>query len=46
MDYTSMSDEEFFAFIDSKYGEDWTPQQIKNDVELYDEYNKRISTGV
>ena len=45
MGYQNMTDEEFFAMLDKNYGEDWTPEQLKTDPELYEEYNRRISTG-
>ena len=41
-----MTNEEFFTMLDEKFGEDWTPSQIESTPELYDEYNKRIATGI
>jgi hypothetical protein len=47
MDYSSVSDDEFFAEIERIYGEEWTPKDIEeNNPELYSEYLKRVSTGV
>lgn len=46
MDYSKMTDEEFFTMIEKEYGEDWTPSDIKGNPELLEEYNRRISTGI
>ena len=46
MNYSLMSDDEFFAEIERRYGEEWTPEDIKQDPEIYAEYIRRISTGV
>ena len=41
-----MTEDEFFSMIEEKYGEEWTPDDIKQDKEIYSEYLKRVSTGV
>ena len=46
MDYDSMTDDEFFAVIEEKYGKEWIPEDLKQDNELYSEYMKRVATGV
>ena len=46
MDYEKMTDDEFFGEIERIYGENWMPDDLKNDAEIYAEYMKRISTGV
>lgn len=43
--YASMSDDEFFDYIEQKYGEGWQPGDIEADKELYAEYIARIATG-
>ncbi len=40
-----MTDDEFFAEIEREYGEEWTPDDIKQNAELYTEYLDRVSTG-
>lgn len=40
-----MTDDEFFSEIERIYGEEWTPEDIKPNAELYAEYLKRVSTG-
>ena len=46
LDYEKMTDDEFFGEIERIYGENWMPDDLKNDAEIYAEYMKRISTGV
>ena len=41
--YENMTDDEFFALIEEKYGKDWTPQEL--DGELAEEYGRRIESG-
>lgn len=46
MDYSKMTDDEFFAEIERRYGKEWLPNDIENDKEIYEEYLRRISTGI
>lgn len=43
--YASMTDEELFALIEERYGENWQPVDLEADKELYAEYIARIETG-
>ena len=46
MDYSKMTDDEFFTLIEKKYGSNWELDEIRKDDSLYSEYIKRVSTGV
>ena len=46
MDYSAMTDEEFFNEIDRMFGKDWTLDELRENVEIYQEFVKRTSTGV
>ena len=46
MDYSKMTDEEFFAEMEKLYGKDWDPKDLDPESEIFREYIKRISTGI
>jgi hypothetical protein len=45
MDYKNMTDEELWALIRKRYGEDWKPQDLLEDEALAREFSNRISWG-
>ena len=45
MDYSAMTDEEFFIEVDKLFGEEHTVNDIMSNPEVYREFVKRTSTG-